>query len=176
MKAIVFALFALLSFVPAASAAPDAGPAKAAKLETVVPAPAPAPEVVVVPMPISMPLSDRVAADPMGSARGFLDAMKEGNWRMVAASILCFLMFLGTKLKAEKWGPVKGRLVLMGLAFAGAMGNALAAGARLDWMLPIAAVGIAWTAQGARDWLKPFLAPFQKTPAPATPMPPGDEA
>lgn len=116
------------------------------------------------PAKASDPVKD-TEADPVGAVGKIFAAVKEGNWRMVAALVLslCMLMFAKArqnwKLFAGKRG---GAVAVMLLSLVGGFATSLAAGAPIDWGLIIAVVGTAWTAVGGYTWLRDL---FSKAPA-----------
>ncbi len=89
------------------------------------------------------------------------EAVKSGNWRYLAAILVCGGVFWGGKLLAKKFpffASSKGKATLtLVLAVFGGVATAMASGAVPGFSDLTAAVGIALTAAGGWSLAKPFL-------------------
>ncbi len=106
--------------------------------------------------------AESVESDPVGAAGTLVQAVKGGQWRLVASLVLAFLMMALAKLRSKiKWFEGdRGGAVLVGvLALAGAFSTALAADAKIDFKLFLGALGVMWTAVGGYSWFKRILWP-----------------
>jgi len=110
-------------------------------------------------------LVELVEEDPLGEAAEVVKAIKGGNWRMVAAGLLAFLMMALGKIRGKvKWfDGDRGGAVLVGiLGFGGALSTALASGVALDFQLLIGTFGVVFTAVGGYTWIKRLIWPQDK--------------
>jgi hypothetical protein len=120
---------------PTAAAAPDPAPAPAASSPTTPPAPS----------------VDRAVT-----------ALRTGNWRLLAAVVLAFVMAGLGRLRARvAWlrGDRGGALLVGLLALLGTLSVSLEAGAPIDGRLLLSALAITWTAVGGYTWVKRLIWP-----------------
>jgi hypothetical protein len=100
--------------------------------------------------------------DPIGALLSLVEAVRGGQWRLVASLALGLLMFGLAKVRDKvKWfSGDRGGAVLVGvLALAGALSTALASDASIDWRLFLGAAGVMWTAVGGYTWIKRLIWP-----------------
>jgi len=115
---------------------------------------------------VETPAPPTVEEDPMGAVERLIGHVRAGEWRMVAALILAFVMLALAKVRDRiRWfkGDRGGAVLVMLLALGGALSAALATDAAVDWRLFLGAVGVAWTAAGGFTWFKRLIWP--KDPA-----------
>lgn len=106
--------------------------------------------------------ADTVEADPAGALVSFVESVRAGNWRGVAALVLGALMLVLGKVRDKiSWfrGDRGGAILVMVLALAGTLSTALASSADLDSRLFAGAAGLAWTAVGGYTWFKRLVWP-----------------
>jgi len=161
---------AVAVIAPSFAVASDAGPPSAAAVvkadagaHAAVPSVHPGAEAVVA-TGAQTPAA-KVEADPAGSARELVAAIRGGNWRYVAALALAFMMFLLSRVRDKvKWfkGDRGGAILVGILAVAGALSTALASSGPIDWRLLLGAAGVMWTAVGGYTWLKRLIWPADK--------------
>ena len=121
----------------------------------------------VVSLPADAPVADTPVPDfeanPMGALESFVTAIKAGKWRVVAAFVLAFVMFLLRKYRDKvPWfkGDRGGAILVMVLGLAGGTVTALLSeGVKLDWKLPVGIVLTVWAAVGGVQWLKRVIWP-----------------
>lgn len=136
---------------PAATAsevAPDTGPAATAPAQPAV-----------VPDTATFP----------GGPDELVQALRSGDWRLVAAFALIGIM-IGLRRVRDKvpWfkGDRGGAIMIMLLSLAGAFSTSLATSAPVDAKMVLSAVAIAWTAVGGYTWLKRLIWPAPEIPKP----------
>jgi len=98
---------------------------------------------------------------PLDVAQAVVTNVRAGQWRLALAGLLGLLMVLGVKYAPALFGRTdRGKaLAVMVLALLGTLSAALAASSVVTIGLVLGAVGVAWTAVGARQWLSRFLWP-----------------
>ncbi len=113
----------------------------------------------VTPAPGTLP--DRVTTDPVGFGQTMWQAIRSGQWRLLAAGILAALMVIGVRLRVRLFGTTdRGKAVaVMVLALLGTTSAGLADIVPLSLELLVGAVTLAFTAVGGRQWLSRFLWP-----------------
>lgn len=113
----------------------------------------------VIPAPGTLP--DRVTTDPVGFGQTMWEAIRSGQWRLLAAGILAALMALGIRFNVRLFGITdRGKATaVMVLALLGTTSAGLAGILPLSLELFIGAVTLAFTAVGGRQWLSRFLWP-----------------
>jgi len=139
----------------------DAAPEAAAVLEAPE-APAAPPAAVEPAVAPEVTPAEKAEEDPMGTAVQLVQDIKSGNWRMVAAAVLAFLMLGLAKVrdKVKFFSGDRGGAILVGiLGLAGAISSALATDTALDWKLFVGAMGVTWTAVGGYSWIKKLWKP-----------------
>jgi len=103
--------------------------------------------------------------DPWDSVGGLLEAIKAGNWKMVAGLVLSGLMYVLNKYRDSLKlfsGDRGGAVLVMLLALGGGLATSLVAGVPVDLKMLLGAVGVAWTAVGGYTWLKRLIWPESK--------------
>lgn len=150
---------------PAIESAPLNAP-EGAESATEPPAPT-SPPATTVPAPTG---PDSAENDPVGALVRLVDAVRAGNWRLVASLALALLMLGLARVRDRvRWfkGDRGGAVLVGTLALGGALSTALAASAPLGWDLFLGTLGVMWTAVGGYTWLKRLIWPQdQKEPPP----------
>jgi len=157
----------LAMFAVGASAGQDAGVSGGPVPDWVADTAEPVADVAAVDAPAVAP---DVEADPVGSVERLLAHVRAGEWRMVAAFLIAFLMYGFSRFKIRdrvKWfrGDRGGAVLVMLLALGAALSASLASQAPLDWRLFLGAVGVCWTAVGGFTWAKRLIWPKDGAPA-----------
>lgn len=110
---------------------------------------------------IVTPAPGTPAADPAGTVRSIVEAIGNGHWRLAVAGALALLMVAGVRWGAGLFGTTdRGKAIaVMVLALLGVFSATLATSAPLTWGVIWGALGVAFTAVGARQWLSRMLWP-----------------
>ncbi|MHC4177401.1 MAG: hypothetical protein ACYSWU_07840 [Planctomycetota bacterium] len=120
------------------------------------------------------PADTSAEPDAVGTIEELVGAIRNGNWRMVAALGLVLLMLVLGKVR-HKVGFFKGDrggAILLGvLSLGGALIVALQSDAPLDWKLFLGALGVMWTAAGGYNWFKRIIWPKKDTEPDPDPEP-----
>lgn len=112
-----------------------------------------------------------IEADPAAAAGALLQAVKGGQWKLVAAIVIVFAMLLLKKLrdKTQIFASRRGGAVLVALlSFGGTIAAALAIDVQVNWQLFAGALLITWAAAGSYHWLGDMLngwGPWEKLKA-----------
>ena len=100
--------------------------------------------------------------NPFETLVTFVQLIKEGNWRLVAAFVLMIVMFglnkARNKVRFFK-GDRGGAVLLLVLALAGSVSAALFSSAALDPSLIVGAVSVAFTSAGGYTLIKRIIWP-----------------
>lgn len=109
--------------------------------------------------------AEKVEQDPVGSAGELVGAIRSGQWRLVAALLLGFLMFALSKARDNtSWfrGDRGGAILVGILAVGGALSTSLLSSGPIDWRLFVGSLGVMWTAVGGYTWAKRLIWPQDK--------------
>jgi hypothetical protein len=143
MTTVLFA--ATLWFLPA-QPAPDAEPAAVVVVETAD----------------DTGFAEQVSSDPIAGAGRMVNAMRDGNWRLVAAFVLALIMACLTRMR-DRWrlfrGDRGGAALVMTIAMLGVFAATLASGVPITMEAIVAGAATAWTACGGYNWFKRILWP-----------------
>lgn len=105
------------------------------------------------------------ATPPAPSVDRAITALRTGNWRLLAAVVLSFVMAGLGRLRARvAWlrGDRGGAVLVAALALLGSLAVSLEAGAPVDGKLILTALAITWTAVGGYTWVKRLIWPADK--------------
>lgn len=168
----IVSLFSAATVVAFADASPpDAGPTASLAVEDAGPYRTAAPVVT----PPAKDTEDATAnpadAGMPGSFESAIQAVKDGDWRLVSAFVLAGLMVaLRRSRDRVAWfkGDRGGAVLVMLLSVFGALSTSLAAGVAVDAKLFLSAAMIAWTAVGGYTWLRRLIWPKPADPTPPT--------
>lgn len=164
MKLAIFA-FVMLGYGLAAHAEPvDAGATPAIDAPTELAPSAPIPPS----PPASTPL-DKVDNDPLGAVKDIVESAQKGNWKMVLALLLAFVMLGLNKLRGRVRffsGDRGGAILLLLVSLIGGVSTTLALDGDFQWSLLLSALGTALMAAGVYNLTKRIIWPEDqgKTP------------
>lgn len=102
---------------------------------------------------------------PAPSVDRAVTALRTGDWRLLAAIVLSFIMAGLGRLRARvAWlrGDRGGAVLVAALALLGSLAVSLEAGAPIDAKLFLTALAITWTAVGGYTWVKRLIWPTDK--------------
>lgn len=159
------ALFCTLFAFLALAGPPDAGPSSSDSVTDAGPTIADnAPDPDDKAPPTVPPGAAESSAFP-GGPEEFVQALRSGDWRLVAAFALVAIM-IGLRRIRDKvpWlqGDRGGAIAVMLLSLAGAFTTSLSTDAPVDFKMVLGAVAIAWTAVGGYTWVKRLIWPADK--------------
>ena len=103
--------------------------------------------------------------DPIGVLGGLVDAVRSGQWRLVAALLLSLIMLGMTRMRTKiKWfrGDRGGAVLVMLVSLCGALSTSLLTEAPIDFKMMLGAVGTTFTAVGGYTWIRRLLWPVKQ--------------